>query len=61
MNKDYKEFLSLYEAPIISEYVSNKYLQKIIIRYVVWKIERKWKRYQKRVVGINWMKENRSR
>ena len=43
-----KELIT-YEMPIIAEFVGWELGQTIIARYVAWKINRKWKRYQGRL------------
>ena len=42
--------LLIYEMPLMAEFVSNSLLQEIIARYLAWKINRKWKRYQIRLL-----------
>lgn len=44
-----KKELMTYEAPTITEYISIDLLQKVLGKYVAWKINRKLKRYQKRL------------
>ena len=44
-----KEELIKYEAPSISEWISFEWGQKIIAKYISWKINRKLRRYNKRV------------
>ena len=39
----------MYEAPTISEYISNGFLQGIVSRYIAYKINKKWIRYEKRM------------
>ena len=41
--------LEIYEAPTISEFVGNDYLQNIIAKYIAWKINKKVARYNKRI------------
>jgi len=43
-----KSELLEYEMPTITEFISNKFLQDIIARYLVSKVNRKWKRLLKR-------------
>ena len=44
-----KEELILYESPTIAEFISLDWLQEIIAKYLAWKINRKWARYQYRL------------
>jgi len=44
-----KEDLLWYEAPAITEKISIDWIQNIMARYIAWKINRKWERYQKRL------------
>jgi len=48
-----KEDLLIYESPSISEFVSIGFFQDIIAGYLAWKINRKWRRYDKRIVRAN--------
>lgn len=42
-----KELL-LYEMPTIGEYISIKWIQDIIARYLAWNTQRKYDRYLRR-------------
>ncbi len=44
-----KKELLLYEAPTISEFISVGFLQTLTARYIAFKVNRKWERYQKRL------------
>lgn len=44
---DFKSLIE-YEAPAIAEYISNKYFQNIVAKYLSWKIEKKLLRYRAR-------------
>jgi len=44
-----KQELCQYEAPSITEYISNDFLQGVIAKYIAFKVNRKWQRYQKRL------------
>jgi hypothetical protein len=48
-NKLKKEDLLFYEAPTITEFLSFRFLQDVMARYIAWKINRKWRRYEKRL------------
>lgn len=43
-----KEDLALYEAPALSEFVSNPLIQTLLAGYIAWKVNRKLARLQKR-------------
>lgn len=40
-----KEELLEYEMPTIGEFISIKWVQELVARYLAWKINRKWRRY----------------
>lgn len=44
-----KEDLILYELPFWCEFVSNEYFQKLVSRYVAYKVNKKHKRYTSRL------------
>lgn len=44
-----KKDLLEYESPSISEFISIGWMQELIARYLAWKINRKWKRYEYRL------------
>lgn len=43
------EDLLIYESPTISERLDYKWMQDIMSKYLAWKVNRKWKRYQRRI------------
>ena len=45
-----KEDLLTYEAPSICEHISWNFFQTILGKYIAWKINKKWKRYQTRLM-----------
>ncbi len=44
-----KEDLVLYEMPTIAEFVSIGWMQTIIVHYIAWKVNRKIRRWNKRI------------
>lgn len=44
-----KEELLIYEVPTISGFISNKWLQELVAKYLAWKINKKWRRYEYRI------------
>ena len=45
-----KRELLLYEVPSITEYISNDFLQEIIAKYIAYKVNKKYKRYEERCI-----------
>lgn len=45
-----KKELLLYDTPSIAEHISWDFLQTIIAKYTAWKINRKVRRYEYRVI-----------
>lgn len=43
------EELLLYECPTIGEFIPAGWISRLISKYLAWKINRKWKRYQRRL------------
>ena len=52
-----KEELLVYEAPTITEFISWSWGQNLAARYLDWKINRKWERYQFRLNRERYFKE----
>lgn len=50
-----KEELAIYETPLIAEFISNKFLQNIMARYIAWKVNKKWERLVKRNERAEWL------
>ena len=51
-----KELLE-YECPFIAEFISNNRLQDLIAKYLVWKVNKKWKRYENRLARREYFKD----
>jgi hypothetical protein len=55
-----KQKLLTYECPTISEYISVDWMQTIIARYVAWKVNKKIRRYNKRIERMKFLKYHQS-
>ena len=42
-----------------AEHVSNEFLQNIIARYYAWKVNRKWKNYEKMLARVEYLKKEK--
>ena len=56
MNKMEKLDLGMYEAPSIAENISIGWMQELMARYIAWKVNRKWKRYEVRLARNKFFK-----
>ena len=51
-----KEKLVMYEMPVIAEFISIGWMQSIVGHYVAWKVNRKMKRWKKRIERKEFLK-----
>lgn len=56
-----EEELLMYEAPSITEYISIPWMQNIVARYIVWKVNRKMRRFKERNLRAKFINESRNK
>jgi hypothetical protein len=49
--------LATYEMPTITEFISIGWLQNICASYLAWKVNKKIRRYNKRIERVKYLKE----
>jgi len=52
-----KKDLIGYEMPTVAEFISFNWGQEIIARYIAWKVNRKYKRYMKRLARARFFQD----